>query len=494
MPSDVESKLRYLGTQWTETIPHVTVDEVLGGDATGSVIRWETDEFEPVRSRPRFGWVLAAAAALVVVMIGPLIVLGGGSGDDSGAPATASEAPVTEQLPVNGISVAEATVTDRKPAGGGERFDIDLGTDDGLRVGMPVVDASGLVGRIVTVSNKSSEVLSVLSPDYTVGVAVLSDEGDGAGSEFTGRGDGGTLALSNPSPTVDLTGVRVGDSVETAGGPEWPTPPGIPIGIVINVRLASPPQLDVELHSGGEIPGSVRVLLYVPSLVEPETSTPLVDPVLDQNDQADPSPSTAVRNEPFALNRSPVILGDEFGTALFEPLEQLGFEVDDQGVESSGLARPSFYDWPSNLTEILEPLPAGTPVVATFGGNDTQVLVRADETIVAPIDDPLWAPQYRARVDAVMNEITTAGHPLVWVGVPTPPDRYRAAIREVRSITIAAAAANDQVTYIDTWDILETENNDNPGSAELQSPDEYHLSATGGRLVAAEVAAVLEDM
>ncbi len=191
---------------------------------------------------------------------------------------------------------------------------------------------------------------------------------------------------------------------------------------------------------------------------------------------------------------APVILGDEFGAALVEPLEHLGFEVDDHGVASSGLARPSFYDWPANLTAILDATPAGTPIVATFGGNDTQLLVRDDATIVAPVGDPLWASEYRARVDAVMHEITSAGHPLVWVGVPTSPDRFGSLIGEVRSITIAAAAANDQVTYIDTWDILEAKRNDNLGSVALQSPGGYHLSAAGGRLVAAEVASVLEDM
>ena len=212
------------------------------------------------------------------------------------------------------------------------------------------------------------------------------------------------------------------------------------------------------------------------------------------SDDADQPPLNVVDDEVLVSNRSPVVIGDEFATALRHPLEQLGFEVDDRGVESSGLARPSFFDWPSNLTEILDDLPAGTPVVATFGGNDSQVLVRADDTVVAKIDDPQWAPEYRDRVGAVMNQITSAGHPLVWVGVPPPPDRLRAALGEIRSITMQAAAANDQVTYIDTWDILETPSIGDSGSAELQSPDEYHLSEAGGRVLAAELAAVLEGL
>jgi hypothetical protein len=215
---------------------------------------------------------------------------------------------------------------------------------------------------------------------------------------------------------------------------------------------------------------------------------------VDGSDHADQPPLNVVDDEVLVSNRSPVVIGDEFATALLQPLDQLGFEVDDQGVESSGLARPSFYDWPSNLTAILDDLPAGTPVVATFGGNDSQVLVRADETIVAKVDDPQWAAEYRDRVDAVMSQITSAGHPLVWVGAPPPPDRLRAALGEIRFITIQVAAANDQVTYVDTWDILERQSIGDSGSAELQSPDEYHLSEAGGRVVAAEVAAVLEGL
>jgi len=215
---------------------------------------------------------------------------------------------------------------------------------------------------------------------------------------------------------------------------------------------------------------------------------------VDGSDHADQPPPHAVDDEVLVSNRSPVVIGDEFGAALLEPLKRFGFEVDDRGVESSGLARPSFYDWPSKLTEILDELPAGTPVVATFGGNDSQILVRADESIVAQVDDPRWAPEYRERVDAVMNQITSAGHPLVWVGVPTPPDRFSAALGEIRSITVQAAAANDQVTYVDTWDILERQSIEDPGSVELQSPDEYHLSDAGGQVVAAEVAAVLAGL
>lgn len=153
-------------------------------------------------------------------------------------------------------------------------------------------------------------------------------------------------------------------------------------------------------------------------------------------DPADQSPATAAADATPVSSRSPVILGDDFGTALIEPLERLGFDVDDQGVASSSLARPPFYDWPANLTELLGELPAGVPVIVTFGGNDSQDLVLADETLVASIDDPLWASEYRDRVAAVMNRITNADHPLIWVGVPTPPDRFSAALGAIRDITV----------------------------------------------------------
>ncbi len=212
------------------------------------------------------------------------------------------------------------------------------------------------------------------------------------------------------------------------------------------------------------------------------------------SDHADQPPPNVVDDEVIVYRIEHRSQSATIRAALLEPLKRFGFEVDDRGVESSGLARPSFYDWPSKLTAILDELPAGTPVVATFGGNDSQILVRADETIVAQVDDQLWAPEDRERVDAVMNQITSAGHPLVWVGVPTPPDRFSAALGEIRSITIQAAAANDQVTYVDTWEILERQSIEDHGSAELQSPDEYHLSDAGGQVVAAEVAAVLAGL
>jgi rod shape-determining protein MreC len=108
---------------------------------------------------------------------------------------------------------------------------INRGSGDGVKVGMSVRTAAGLVGRVVRVTGGRSVVRLVTDPSFRFGVqlARLGYRGIAQGS-----GEDGTLEVKEG---IDKdTAVRRGDEVVTAAALEDRTiPPGIPVGRVDRV-------------------------------------------------------------------------------------------------------------------------------------------------------------------------------------------------------------------------------------------------------------------
>ncbi len=140
-----------------------------------------------------------------------------------------------------GYSIARAQVVAIGPAQAFTRaVTVDAGTNDGVRPNQTVVNADGLVGRIVSATAKTATVLLIVDGKSVVGgrltrsmeLGLLSGEGDLSGS--------GGLKLSLVDHTVSP---RPGDVVVTWGSHGGaPYLPGIPVGSVVSVH-SSPAEL-----------------------------------------------------------------------------------------------------------------------------------------------------------------------------------------------------------------------------------------------------------
>jgi rod shape-determining protein MreC len=139
---------------------------------------------------------------------------------------------------------------------------IDRGSDARLDVGMPVVTAAGLVGRITEVSKLRSTVLLITDPQSNVGVRLAN-----SGEQGVARGSG----TRNPLP-LDLISTEVpverGEPVVTSGLERGLYPPQIPIGLVRSVsapvgalqkEILVTPSVDLDRIE------FVRVLLWRPN-------------------------------------------------------------------------------------------------------------------------------------------------------------------------------------------------------------------------------------
>ncbi len=105
---------------------------------------------------------------------------------------------------------------------------IDVGTNDGVGRGMPVIDGDGLVGRIIQTSPNASRVLLAIDPNFA-GAARTDRTGEVGTIE--GRGsDPMLLQLLDPEGDVE-----VGDEIVTSSYDDGVFPAGVPIGEVREV-------------------------------------------------------------------------------------------------------------------------------------------------------------------------------------------------------------------------------------------------------------------
>jgi rod shape-determining protein MreC len=144
-----------------------------------------------------------------------------------------------------------------------QRITLDQGAGAGLRSGLPVVDAAGLVGQVSRVYPGSSEVTLVSSPDQLTPVTIerTGQRGLAAGS---GRGQ---LELRYMPAQTD---VRPGDRLLTSGI-DRVYPPGIPVARVTRVsRSQSSPYLRVECLPLAGLDRSRAVLVLI---AEPQVTT-----------------------------------------------------------------------------------------------------------------------------------------------------------------------------------------------------------------------------
>jgi rod shape-determining protein MreC len=109
-------------------------------------------------------------------------------------------------------------------------IDIDKGSTNGIKVGMPIMNADGLIGHVTEVTPFGSKIQLLVDPDSVVAGRLVSSQETGL---VQGQGDQDlTMTLVSSAATVS-----VGEPVETAGydvGSMYPA--GIEIGHVSRVR------------------------------------------------------------------------------------------------------------------------------------------------------------------------------------------------------------------------------------------------------------------
>ena len=103
---------------------------------------------------------------------------------------------------------------------------IDKGSSAGIEVGMPVVSAAGLVGRVQQVTSSRSVVQLLTDPDFRVGVKLLPD---GVLGTARGGGEGDPLVVDT-AIDPDKQKIEPGGSITTSGSEGSRFPAAVPVG------------------------------------------------------------------------------------------------------------------------------------------------------------------------------------------------------------------------------------------------------------------------
>ncbi len=214
---------------------------------------------------------------------------------------------------------------------------------------------------------------------------------------------------------------------------------------------------------------------------------------------------------PTAANPARVLIVGDSDAGTFGPYLQTlldGTNVADTELNykvSSGLARPDFFDWPAELRSTLPEADADI-IVATFGGNDANILRDAagNDLVGYPESNvEEWTDEYQRRVGEVMDLMLGTGATVIWVGIPNDDNPEVTARLQVQDQAVRAAAAErPEVIFVDTWKRFSGRDGgwaefvidprDGAGK-DVRAEDGFHLNTDGAEILALDIAQAIRD-
>ena len=184
------------------------------------------------------------------------------------------------------------------------------------------------------------------------------------------------------------------------------------------------------------------------------------------------------------------------GKTIEETLQAAGLSTQRQAKSSSGLARPDFYDWPTNAKAYTDRF-APDAVVVMFGGNDGQALFMGEDASPKWIkwEEDGWSAEYRARVAAFADAVSGGGARIVWLGMPDMrSSKLNERMQRMNGIYEAEMNARKNGHYVSTQTLI-------PGvsgyadfakidgkEVRVRAEDGVHYSLHGAKIVAGAIA------
>jgi len=283
---------------------------------------------------------------------------------------------------------------------------------------------------------------------------------------------------------VSPVGVRRTVSLDLVG-PIAAVSRGLGLGHVVS-------GLNDLLGRQGNRPGNGTAV--VPRPPSPETPTTTTLPLPTAISPLRPSARSQLRV--LVLGDS---LGIDLGNALVPDLLATGVvHATLDGQVSTGLTRPDYFDWP---TELATDLPLDNPqlVIIMMGANDGQDFLGPPDV---PYGTAQWDSMYAARVSSFMDEAASDGAQVLWVGMPPMQNPVLSAkMSTIDSIDEAQAAKHERVTFISSWTILGTPQGQftpylttpDGESVNIREPDGTHIAPGGAEILSEAVIATFPD-
>jgi len=198
-----------------------------------------------------------------------------------------------------------------------------------------------------------------------------------------------------------------------------------------------------------------------------------------------------------------LIVGDSFmaiGGGLGDVVEKAVLSygnttVDRYGVVSSGLSRPDYFDWNSEIRKLIFEYKPNI-IIVMFGANDNQNLTDKKGNIIAKYGGQDWTSEYAKRVDDILDVLKENNINVFWAGLPIMRDKWFSGCVENLNLIYENECQKYQNAYfISTWRTLADDKGnysaylkDKEGKNKLaRIRDGIHLTYFGGALVTEEI-------
>jgi hypothetical protein len=270
-------------------------------------------------------------------------------------------------------------------------------------------------------------------------------------------------------------------------------------------RRTSSPIEDLPIEATGPLP-KPRVRLPRAKKghprPQPSASTSSIPGVVT----AGSTPTSPAVSQPMRADRLRVlVIGDSIGEDLGIGLGRL---LSDQGTfvtkvdarQSTGLARPDYFDWQAQLDRDIRSFRPDV-VVAMFGANDNQGFIVGDTGYA--LGTSSWRAIYTHRIDRMMLRATTGGRPMIWVGMPPMKDGgFSTTMATLNDMYRAEAVLHPGVVYIDSWSLFAGSKGgyapflpNRSGQEEMvREPDGVHFTIAGDERLADAVFGVMRTL
>ncbi len=203
----------------------------------------------------------------------------------------------------------------------------------------------------------------------------------------------------------------------------------------------------------------------------------------------------AVRMPDFGKKKTVLIIGDSMmmeglGPTLHHRLKNFdNLEVYREGKYSSGLSRPDFFDWPTNLVAMLEKYNPDL-LVMSMGANDTQDIVINKKRYF--IDTKEWADIYLQRSKDFIALADNGKRHILWVSLPVMgKEPYFTRTKLISKLQLEASKTVKNASFVNIEHLLTDEKgkyttfykDKNNKSIRLRSQDLIHVSNDGGEIL-----------
>ncbi len=186
------------------------------------------------------------------------------------------------------------------------------------------------------------------------------------------------------------------------------------------------------------------------------------------------------------------MMGYGFGSSMMQIFnERIEFLPERHYICSSGLSRPDFFNWPSQLQTIFNEDDYDA-VIVMMGTNDSQDF-RIDGVYYEYGTD-VWFNIYKERTLSMLVQLQSNSERVYWIGMPPMrSNRFHGRMQNFNNIYLQCCDSLDDanVNFISTEIILGDESGSfttyltvNESTIRVRDNDGIHLSSRGGDLIA----------